>query len=60
MRARRTGALQESGDSFTDVRWQWKAFNTIAFAAHDDLAGAPINIFNRELGNFAGPQAQTH
>src|SRR5271165_1802233 len=55
----RTAAVQVRSDRFTDVRGQWQTFGTVRFATHDDLAGSPIDVVERKLGDFGRPQAET-
>jgi hypothetical protein len=51
--------MQIRSDGFTHVPGQWEAFGTTCFATHDDLAGSPIDVFKRKLGDFGRPQAET-
>jgi hypothetical protein len=55
----RTAAVQVRSDRFTDVSGQREAFGAICFATHDDLSGSPIDVFERKLGDFGRPQAET-
>jgi hypothetical protein len=59
MGARRTAAVKVHSHRFTDVRGQWETFDTICFTTHNDLAGSPIDILERKLGDFGRPQAET-
>ena len=59
MSARRPTAMQVRSDRFTDVRGQRETFGTICFTTHNDLAGSPIDIVERKLGDFGRPQAET-
>jgi hypothetical protein len=55
----RTAAKQIRSDRLTDVPGQWQTFVTICFAMHHDLAGSPIDVVERKLGDFGRPQAET-
>ena len=55
---RGTGVLQVFDQPATDIGRQRHPFTTIALAAHDDCARAPIDIVQRERCNLAAPQAE--
>jgi hypothetical protein len=43
---------------FADVGGQWEAFDAVPLAAHDDLAGPPVDIVQLKLCHFAGAHAE--
>jgi hypothetical protein len=50
--------VQVSSYHFTNVPGQWETLVTICFAMHHDLAGSPIDIVERKVGDFGRPQAE--
>jgi hypothetical protein len=52
--------LQVGGDRRADVGWQGQAVLGAGLAAHNDLAGAPVDVVEAKRGDLGGAQPEPH
>ena len=56
--ARGTAAAQVSDDRLADISRQRQPLLATALAAHDELAGPPVEVVEPKRGHLAGPQPE--
>ena len=58
LRRVRAPVLQVGDDPLPDIDRQRQPINPVAFAAHGDLAAAPVDVVQAQRGDLTDPQAQ--